>query len=102
MALRLLAGPFGNLAADFAKFLYRGIFEPLAATGQVLVDRHRSLLHDGVRLVATPHENKVVAAREPSVAIFIVEGYTEQGRGFAGGPRRFHGNGRGLRVSWTL
>lgn len=55
------------------QLLRAGIFEALAALGELLVDLDRRFLHDFVRFLGAADEQEVVSAREPLVAVLVVE-----------------------------
>jgi hypothetical protein len=62
-----------NVMKDIAQFFGRGIFQAFAALGELLVDFDRCFLHHFVRFLRAANQQEVVAAREPLVAVFVVE-----------------------------
>ena len=78
---------------DIPQFLGAGVFEAFAAFGELLVDLDGRFLHDFVRFLGAADEEKIVAAREPLVAVLVVE-TDAQHAGLR--LRRFRGGGWGF------
>ncbi len=74
----LLAVLLPYFLADVAELFDRGLLKPLALPVEMLVDLQGRLLHDGVGFLRTADEDEIVAARQTSMSVVVVEGDAQQ------------------------
>ena len=82
---------FPHFPADIAKFLQRGVLKPFALPVKMLVDLHGRLLHHGVGFLGTADKDEIIAARQPGMAVIVIEGNAEERGRSGGGLGGFHG-----------
>ena len=82
---------FLHALADVAQLIDRRVLKPLAAPIEMLVNLDGRFLHHGMRFLTAADEDEVVAASEPRVPVFVIEGHAKQRGRFAGRIRSFHG-----------
>lgn len=63
-----------DIAANIVQLADRDIFQPATIAPQSLVDLDRGFLQHRVRFLRTALENEVIAAGQPGMSVFGVEG----------------------------